>query len=249
MAKATLTLNDTFTFSFSKNTVGSQDSIREIPNFVFDEFIRSLNVGTALYNEYYAELGLKRLDAGFDTATLPKYLLEVTFLFEGVKIGGISYAPKYKSDSTVIVEYIQIEKEDAENFYISARVEGSLVWDYKTNELAKHRSTVEKCGSTWEEAKVSVRLNFRDNFILTNHFLYDATGKRLPNPPYEILNGKKIGHPEDATNLAFVLAMTPNVLAVLRNEEISAERKDKYPYLHALSGKKVVLNSKDLKIG
>ena len=247
MPKATLTINDTFTFCFSKNTVGYEDSIREIPIFVHDQFIKSVESSAKLLDE---NLSISQgLDAGIELSLLPNYLLEVSFEFGGVKIGGISYAPKYKKESKVAVSFVEHVKEDSENVYYNLKVNGLLIWDYKTTDLAKHKNKVEQCGSSWDNAKISLRINFRQNFNVLNYYIYNTEGNKVGQAPFETVNGKIIGYPEDVSNFAFVLAMTPNIFSVSKNEEISIEKHEKYPHIYSIADKKIVLDAKDLKIG
>ncbi|MEY3965290.1 MAG: hypothetical protein RL263_459 [Bacteroidota bacterium] len=53
MAKATLKINDDFVFCFSKNTVGFTDSIRKIPEFVSNYFVKNVSSNFLLFDEEF----------------------------------------------------------------------------------------------------------------------------------------------------------------------------------------------------
>jgi hypothetical protein len=226
MAKATIEINDNFNFRFSKKTVGSSDSIRQIPLFVKQYFEENISKRFQLKNDLFYDkykaswtprYGYEKYIPNPEID--PLFLIEIELNYSGAKLGGILYRPDFTKDSKIDIRLLDIMVSDDQYWYFNFQIDGLLFWDYKLSHLKHHKEHVERHGTPWDEVSKSVRLNFRDNYEVTNSFKYDNKGE-LPNQPVKIINQKKQGFPEEKTNLGFILDILPNVFSVIENDEL-----------------------------
>ena len=76
------------------------------------------------------------------------------------------------------------------------------------------------------DARVNVRINFRDNHEVKRFFQFDEKGYLFSEQPVVTIDQKIVGKPEDETNLCFMLDIMPNVFTMVSNDE---RQKDIYP--------------------
>jgi hypothetical protein len=120
------------------------------------------------------------------------------------------------------VTLLEVIKDNENETHYRFQVTGSLFWDYKSSHYKKQVEAIEKDGDcTWEDVRVEVRINLRDNYEVKKVFIYDDKGYYLPEQPMETIDDKVMGKPEDETNLCFMLEMTPNVFSLVNDEEPS----------------------------
>ena len=141
------------------------------------------------------------------------FLVELELSFWGRKLGGILYRPGLTKDSKIDVKLIEVVEDNEEQCVYNFQLTGSLIWDYKSSHFKKHVEAVERCMSTWDDAKVDVRINFRDNYEVTRLFKFDEKGYTLDKEiaPVVLIDQKIVGKPEDETNLCFMLDIMPHV--------------------------------------
>jgi hypothetical protein len=248
MAKATLKINDDFVFCFSKNTVGYTDSIRQIPEFVSKYFVENVSTNFLLFDEEFWNadyVEMSRL-VSKNLASTSAYFLEVELSFSGKKIGGINYKPKYSKESKVKVSFVDFAGETDEDLFLKFHVEAELFWDYKSSDHKKQVAYIEKSESSWEESKVQIRLNFRNNSILIDSMIYDENGRKLAQAPVATIDSKTTGFPEDENNLCFILSITPNVFSLVNKLGNDDKPNSVYPHIDLLQNKKIQLTSKYL---
>lgn len=265
MAKATIEINDQFTFTWNKTTAGSEKQKRRIPEFVKEFFEKNISTRTELWDDNFYDKYVRKLYDG-DTrvknwapgVTEKKYnanpevdslfLVELELSFTGKKFGGILYRPDLTKDSKIDVKLIEVVEDNEEKCIYNFQVTGSLTWDYKSSDFKKHVesgwgidmavleesegafslsspkgprafSTVERGMSTWDDARLGVRINFRDNYEVKRFFQFDEKGYLFSEQPVVTIDQKIVGKPEDETNLCFILDIMSNVLTVVSNDE------------------------------
>jgi len=235
MAKATIEIDDKFTFTWNKITVGSEKSKRNVPAFVKQFFEKNIStrselLGAAFHDRYVAKYyegdtrvkkwspGVKEFKYNANPEIDPFFLIQVEFLFRGGK-GGFFYSPNFTKDSEIKVKLIEVVDENDERIQYNCQLTGSLEWDYKSSHFKNHVEKVEEGGiCPWDDVSIDVRINFRDNYELKNIFLYNEKGYKLPTQPIELIDNKIVGNPENETNLCFILDIMPNVLTVMTNQ-------------------------------
>jgi hypothetical protein len=250
MAKATLKINDDFVFCFSKNTVGFTDSIRKIPEFVSNYFVKNVSTNFLLFDEEFWNADYNEMSrlVAKKLASTSAYFLEVELSFSGKKIGGITYKPKYTKDSKVKTSFVDFAGETDEDLFLKFHVEAELFWDYKSSDHKKQVDFLAKSESSWEESKVQIRLNFRNNSILINSIIYDENGRKLAQPPVATIESKITGFPEDENNLCFILSITPNVFSVVNKLGNDDKPNSEHPHIDLLQNKNIQLASKYLNV-
>ncbi len=248
MAKATLKINDDFVFCFSKNTVGFTDSIRKIPEFVSNYFVKNVSTNFLLFDEEFWNADYNEMSrlVSKKLVSTSAYFLEVELSFSGKKIGGIIYKPKYTKDSKVKTSFVDVAGETDEDLFLKFHVEAELFWEYKSSDYKKQVDFIAKSESSWEESKVQIRLNFRNNSILINSMIYDENGRRLAQPPVATIESKITGFPEDENNLCFILSITPNVFSVVNKLGNDDKPNSEHPHIDLLQNKHIQLASKYL---
>jgi hypothetical protein len=246
MPKASIEINDDFVFRFSKYTVGSEETIREIPEFVKLHFINNVGQRIQLKDEVFLGQYRNRSRTDINTDTSSLFLAEIELSFSGKKIGGIGYAPVFTSDSKFQVNFIETVGEDEQDVLLKFNVVSSLFWDFKSSDLNKLTSGLEWKESTWEKAKIELRINFRNNFLAADTFVYDSSGNKLPNQPFEVLDGKLKGIPEDESNLGFILEIMPNVFSIVKSVDPETQFELNNPYFQKMSSKNIHMKSKYL---
>ena len=206
MAKASIKIDDEFIFYFGKKTAGSESDSRIIPNYVKNYFIENFQK-VQLKDQSVIEKIAPRFPRYIPDLNIePFYLLEVELTFSGTKLGGILYRPDYDNSSSLSVSLIDENyDEDEEGSYLKFKISGELFWDFKPNHLKNYKVHVEKKESTWEEANLELRINFRNNPVYLKGLEYDDKGNSLPTEP------------EGENNLRFILKTTPNVFSVIKN--------------------------------
>ena len=233
MAKATIEIDDQFTFTWDKTTVGFEAQKRRIPEFVKEFFEKNVSTRTELANDNFYDKYVRKYYDG-DTrvknwapgVTEKKYkanpdvdslfLVEVELNFSPPKGGRAVtyyYKPKFTKDSKIDVKLIEVVEDNEEQCLYNVQLTGSLKWDYKSSHFKKHVEAHSFDGTTWDGAKVDVRINFRDNYEVTRLFKFDEKGYPLDKSiaPVVFLDQKIVGKPEDDTNLCFMLDIMPHV--------------------------------------
>lgn len=234
MSKATITINDDFIFTFEKKTAGSVDDIRDIPDYVKKYFIENYE------NLHLKDEGINKKQLQWpkyipDLKTDPLYLLEVEMYFYGNSIGGILYRPDFTEDSTISANFVEIVEEDDEKYYMRFKIIGELIWDFKANHLNNYKNHVEKNGSSWEDAKIALKLSFIVNHLYKRALDYDENGNSLPSEP------------ENENNLRFVLGITPIIYSNLRNYKPQKEWEKNLKFWELLIDKNVTFGGNYLK--
>jgi len=251
MPKASLQIDDQFTFIWNKITAGHEAQKRNIPEFVRHFFETNVSSRSELLgDEFLDRYVLKWYDGDVRVSNPrpgagnrsekyranpeidPLFLVEVELSYSGGDRGGVVYTPLYNKDSKLEVKLLEILEDNEKETHYSFQITGSLFWDYKSNDYQKHVETIESGGyCPWDAAGVDVRINFRDNYEVKKIFIYDEKGYKLPQQPIETVDDKIVGNPEDKTNLCFILEMTPNVFTMVMEEErdwvYSSKLKDK----------------------
>ena len=265
MAKATIEIDDQFTFTWDKTTAGSEQQKRIIPEFVKEFFEKNISTRTELADDNFYDKYVKKYYDG-DTrvknwapgVTEKKYkanpemdslfLVELELSFWGRKLGGILYRPGLTKDSKIDVKLIEVVEDNEEQCVYNFQLTGSLIWDYKSSHFKKHVEAVERCMSTWDDAKVDVRINFRDNYEVTRLFKFDEKGYTLDKEiaPVVLIDQKIVGKPEDETNLCFMLDIMPNVFTLVSNDESWKDRKSEYPNCKPINTKNIHMKCKYL---
>jgi hypothetical protein len=248
MAKAFLKINDSFVFCFPKNTVGYTDSIQNIPGFVSKYFIENVSTNFLLFDESYWNadyIEMSRLISK-NLASTSAFFLEVDFSFSGKKLGEISYKPKFLKDSKVRVSFIENAGETEEDLFFKLHIEAELYWDYKASHFTKQLNHIEKKESTWEDAKVQIRINFRNNFILIDSMIYDENGSKLAQPPVETIDSKIKRYPEKESNLCYVLSISPNVFTIVNLNKGNDQQNSAHPHMDFIQNKNIQMKSKYL---
>tara|TARA_Y100000816_G_scaffold148709_1_gene105643 strand:+ start:1774 stop:2577 length:804 start_codon:yes stop_codon:yes gene_type:complete len=265
MAKATIEIDDQFIFTWDKTTAGSEAQKRRIPQFVKEFFEKNISTRTELADDNFYDKYVKKFYDG-DTrvknwapgVSEKKYkanpemdslfLVELELLFSGKKLGGILYRPELTKDSKIDVKLIEVVEDNEEQCVYNFQLTGSLIWDYKSSHFKKHVEAVERCMSTWDDAKVDVRINFRDNYEVTRLFKFDEKGYTLDKAiaPVVLIDQKIVGKPEDETNLCFMLDIMPNVLTIVSNDESWKDRKSESPNWKPLNTKNIHMKCKYL---
>ena len=252
MAKATIEIDDQFTFKWNKTTAGYEQQKRRIPEFVKEFFEKNISTRTELkgdnfYDKYVRKYydGDTRVKNWAPGVTEKKYnanpevdslfLVEVELSFRPKKggppalSGGFLYRPKFTKDSKIDVKLIDVVEDNEEECIYNFQVTGFLIWDYKSSHFKKHVEAIEEGGITpWDDARVDIRINFRDNYEVTRFFKFDEKGYPLNKAiaPVVTIDQKIVGKPEDDTNLCFMLDIIPNVFTLISNDE---RDKDIYP--------------------
>ena len=216
MAKAIIEIKDEFVFSFSKESRGSRDS-REIPEFVRSFFIKNISNRFQICDENIYEKYDQRRYRPSNLDTEPLFLFEIQLTYGGKKLGGIGYTPIFSKDSHLKINFLEIVGENKYSFLIKFFIEGILEWDYTLAAYNKHKISVEKSESNWDEAKIELRLSFRPNFLVTPIFKYDNDGNALKNKPIEVNDGIIKGIPEDESNLGFMLEIMPQIYSTIHS--------------------------------
>ena len=238
MAKATIEIDDKFTFTWNKITVGSEEQKRNVPAFVKKFFEKNISTRSELLGDEFRDRyvtkyfegdnrvkswspGVKEFKYRANPEKDPFFLIQVEFLFSGGK-GGIIYSPDFTKGSEIKVKLIELIDENDEKIKYNFQLTGSLEWDYKSSHFKNHVKKVEEGGiCPWDDASIDVRINFRDNYELKKVFLFDEKGYKLPTQPIETINNKIVGIPENETNLCFILEILPNVLTNVTNQKSS----------------------------
>ena len=158
------------------------------------------------------------------------------------------YRPGLTKDSKIDVKLIEVVEDNEEQCVYNFQLTGSLIWDYKSSHFKKHVEAVERCMSTWDDAKVDVRINFRDNYEVTRLFKFDEKGYTLDKEiaPVVLIDQKIVGKPEDETNLCFMLNIMPNVLTIVSNDKSWKDRKSEYPNCKPINTKNIHMKCKYL---
>ena len=233
MAKATIEIDDQFTFTWNKTTVGSEEQKRRIPEFVKEFFEKNIPTryelaGDNVYDKYVRKYydGDTRVKKWAPGVTEKKYkanpdvdsffLIKVGLNFSPPKGGRAVtyyYEPEFTKDSKIDVKLIEVVEDNEEQCVYNFQLTGSLNWDYKSSHFKKHVEAHSFDGTTWDGAKVDVRINFRDNYEVTRLFKFDEKGYRLDEAiaPVVLIDHKIVGKPEDETNLCFMLDIMPHV--------------------------------------
>ena len=239
MAKASLQIDDQFTFIWNKITAGSESQKRNIPEFVRHFFETNVSSRSELLGDEFLDRYELKWFVGNSSEKYranpeidPLFLVEVELSYSGGNRGGIGYLPLYNKDSKLEVKLLEILEDNENETHYSFQITGSLFWDYKANHYKKHVETIESGGyCPWDDVDVDVRINFRDNYEVKKIFRFDEKGYKLPQQPIETVNDKIVGNPEDETNLCFILEMSPNVFTIVMEEErdwvYSSRFKDK----------------------
>ena len=234
MAKATIEIDDQFTFTWNKTTVGSEEQKRRIPEFVkeffekniptryelagdnfYDKYVRKYYDGDTRVKNWAPGVTEKKYKANPDVDSL--FLVKVGLNFSPPKGGRAVtyyYEPEFTKDSKIDVKLIEVVEDNEEQCVYNFQLTGSLIWDYKSSEFKKQVETIEEGGFTaWDEARVSVTITIRDNYEVTKLFKFDEKGYPLDKAiaPVVLIDHKIVGKPEDETNLCFMLDIMPHV--------------------------------------
>ena len=234
MAKATIEIDDQFTFTWDKTTVGSEAQKRRIPEFVkeffekniptryelagdnfYDKYVRKYYDGDTRVKNWAPGVTEKKYKANPDVDSL--FLVEVELNFSPPKGGRAVtyyYKPKFTKDSKIDVKLIEVVEDNEEQCVYNFQLTGSLIWDYKSSDFKKQVETIEEGGVTaWDEGIVSVTITIRDNYEVTRLFKFDEKGYPLDKAiaPVVFIDQKIVGKPEDDTNLCFMLDIMPHV--------------------------------------
>jgi len=265
MAKATIEIDDQFTFTWDKTTVGFEAQKRRIPEFVkeffeknvstrteladdnfYDKYVRKFYDGDTRVKNWAPGVSEKKYKANPEMDSL--FLVELELDFRGKKLGGIVYRPELTIDSKIDVKLIEVVEDNEEQCVYNFQLTGSLNWDYKSSHFKKHVEAHSFDGTTWSGAKVDVRINFRDNYEVTRFFKFDEKGYPLDKAiaPVVLIDHKIVGKPEDETNLCFMLDIMPNVLTIVSNDESWKDRKSEYPNCKPINTKNIHMKCKYL---
>lgn len=245
MAKAIVEIKDEFIFSFSKESRGHRES-REIPEFVRSFFIKNISNRFQISDEdiYEKYDQLRYRPSNIDTE--PLFLFEMLLTYKGKKSGGIVYTPIFSKDSHLKINFLEIVGENENSFLIKFFIEGMLEWDYTLAAYNKHKISVEKSESNWDEAKIELSFRFIRNFLVTPIFKYDNDGNDLKNKPIEVNDGIIKGIPEDESNLGFMLEIMPPIYSTIKSFSPESDFDKKNIHYQMLNNKNIHMKCKYL---
>ena len=202
MAKTSLKIDNDFIFSFPKKVLGKEDEY--IPNYIKKHFLDNYT-NVQLSDDLFAKRSypLPR-NTNPDSETL--YLFEIEFTFAGKKIGGVRYCPGFTEDSKINIKLVDENfGEDEETYYLKFNISADILWDFKSTHYNKFKEFVEKNEATWEESKIYIRFNFRNNFLHLNALKYDEKGNL------------KEAQEANENNIKYILENTPNIFSLVQN--------------------------------
>ena len=84
-------------------------------------------------------------------------------------------------------------------------ISADILWDFKSTHYNKYKEFVEKNEATWEESKIYIRFNFRNNFLHLNALKYDEKGNL------------KEAQEANENNIKYILENTPNIYSLIQN--------------------------------
>ena len=202
MAKTSLKINNDFIFSFPKKVLGKEDEY--IPNYIKKHFLDNYK-SVQLSDEIFAKRSYP-LPRNTNPETETLYLFEIEFTFAGKKIGGVRYCPGFTEDSNININLVDENfGEDEETYYLKFNISATIFWDFKSTHFNKYKEFVEKNEASWEDSKINIRLNFRNNFLHLNALKYDEKGNL--NEPQEA----------NENNISYILENTPNIFSLIQN--------------------------------
>ena len=245
MPKASIQIDDKFTFIWDKITAGHEAQKRNIPEFVRHFFETNVSSRSELLGDEFLDryvfkwydgdvrVSKPRPGAGNRSEKYranpeidPLFLVEVELSYSGGNRGGIVYRPLYNKDSKLEVKLLEILEDNENETHYSFQITGSLFWDYKTSSYKEHVRVVESKGiCSWDDVSFHLRINFRDNYEVKKIFRFDEKGYKLPHQPIETIDDKIVGKPEDESNLCFILEMTPNVFSIVADGKSLYDKK------------------------
>lgn len=245
MAKAIIEIKDEFIFLFSKESRGDRES-REIPEFVRSFFIKNISNRFQICDKSIFEKYNQFRYRPKNIDTEPLFLFEIQLIYGGKKLGGIGYTPIFTNDSNLQIKFLDCVGENESGFLMKFFIEGTLYWDYTLAAFNEHKKSVEKNESSWDQAKIELRLNFRKNFLVTPIFNYDNDGNALINKPIEVKNGIIKGLPEDESNLGFILQIIPQIISTIKGFSPESDFDKNNLYYQILNNKNIHMKCKYL---
>lgn len=211
MAKSILKINDELVFFYYKEIIDRNYEPKK--DFVKSYFLSNYNK-IQLKN---IQLN-KKIDQVFpryipnDLDIEPHFMIEVELTFSGTDRGGILYRPSLNEESSISIDLVEDNyDEDEEISYLKFNVSSELSWDFKSSDFKKFKTHVEQKGSSWENSKLEIRINVRNNPIYLNCLQYDNNGKTIPN-----------GN-EDENDIRYILETIENIPSIIKN--YSPEKK------------------------
>jgi hypothetical protein len=230
MAKASITLNDSFIFRFPK-----KDGESSHPTCLLEHF---------LANAHRIEIAHKGItdkymdwQYHFSPDTDPLYLLEMQLEFEAKDeniIGGYNWEFSAPADSKLTFGDLKVHDEDDEFKYLSLRITGEISWDFKPNHFQKiNENMANYC--PWEDVAMNLRMTLRENYLW----------KKGDFPGYKSAKEVPAGE-QTADNLPFVLDCMPKSWCVIQHREPKKEWEMSYKHWTNLKDKNVTFGGKYL---
>ena len=227
MAKASITLDDSFIFRFPK-----KDGDSLLPTCLLEHFLahaHRIEIAHKGITDNYMNFRYH-----FSPDTDPLYLLEMKLVFEAKDGYALSWEISAPADSKLTFSNLKVHDEDDEFKYLSLRIAGELSWDFKPNHFQKIK---EKMASycQWEDVGMDLRMTFRENYLW----------KRGDFPGYK--SGMEVPAGEQtANNLPFVLDRMPKSWCVIQHREPKKKWEISYKYWTKLKDKNVTFGGKYL---
>lgn len=206
MAKSSIEINDEFVFRFPRNKVTSEPDIYPIPLSVLNLFVekynriqlRGIDVNNKLsqtFQRYIPDLSVE-----------PYYLFELEFTFSGIEKGGILYRPEFTQQSFLSIDLVDSSFDvDDEFYYLKLKIESELYWDFKSIQFKKIQSHIQSKGSTWQNAKMDIRMNIRNSSLYLDSYLFDDKGSAVSFDSF------------DKNSIQSLLNETPNIFSIIKN--------------------------------
>jgi hypothetical protein len=177
MAKASISLNDTFTFKFPQRKEESSwdeankkivTEFEPYPGCLLEHFL------THAHRIEFAHKGITSKFMDWQHQYKPEadafYLLEMSLEFQpkdGNKVGGYTWMFDAPADNKLAFSDLKKVEEDEEWAYLSIHIQGEITWDFKPNHLAKIRQNMDRHCS-WDEVAMNLGMIFRENYLWKN---------------------------------------------------------------------------------
>lgn len=230
MAKASITINDSFIFRFPKKDGESLHPTCLLQHFLaHTHCIEVAHKGiTGSYMDWQYH---------FNPTTDPLYLLEMQLEFEAKdenNLGGYNWEFSLPEDSKLTFSDSKVHEEDEEFYYVSMHISGEISWDFKPNHFQKINEKMEHY-CPWEDVAMGLRLTLRENYLWTKGDFPDyKSGMDVPEGE------------QTSDNLPFVLDRMPKSWCVITHRAPKKDWEVAYKHWTELSDKNVRFGGKFL---
>ena len=203
MAKASITLDDTFVFKFPQ-----KDGEISHPKCLLEHILahaHRIEVAHKGITDKYMDWQYR-----FNPATDPLYLLEMQLEFEARDeniIGGYAWEFSLPASNKLIFSDLKVLEEDAKFKYVSIHIAGVVAWEFKPNHFQKINEKMEHY-CAWEDVALDLRLTLRENYLWTKGDF----------PGYK--SGMDVSVEEQTVqNLPFILDRMPKSWCVIQHRD------------------------------